>query len=274
MELLYKEAKGMVDVSKSKADLALRREGYLTEQVRRVADSFKCEYSTRSRVLLRCCSPCDSCCVLAVIQFDPVMEQRRVASRLSSDQHTTGDLESSFWADRGRGHVLALLEVRAQQLEDFFASCKDSLAAVYETMYPLDAQPDRLYLLIRQFSNRDAMEGHVTAMRISGAEAALSMIRIYIPDVNLNVLSGPLPPSPSGGDWQMEPIYREVRGLAVLITRRFAYEDARLRMLRREEQATEEERQRARLWREGERELRRFRHRREHGADAGSSGAP
>ena len=52
MERLYKEAKGMVDVSKSKDELALRREGYLIEQVRRVADSFECEYSPRSRVLL------------------------------------------------------------------------------------------------------------------------------------------------------------------------------------------------------------------------------
>ena len=83
-------------------------------------------------------------------------------------------------------------------------------------------------------------------MRVAGAEAALSMIRIYISDADLNVLSCPLPPSPSGGDWQMEPIYREVRGLAVLITRRFSYEDARLRMLRRDEQAAEEERRRAR----------------------------
>ena len=48
MERLYKEAKGMIDVSKSKAELALRREGYLIEQVRRVANSFKCEYSPRS----------------------------------------------------------------------------------------------------------------------------------------------------------------------------------------------------------------------------------
>ena len=202
------------------------------------------------------------------------MEQRRVASRLSSDQHTAGDPVSSFWADRGRGHVLALLEVRAQQLEDFFASCKDSLAAVYETMYPLDSQPEKLYLLIRQLANHDAVEGHVAAMRVAGAESALSMIRIYLPDAYLSVLSGPLPPSPNGGDWQMEPIYREVRGLAVLITHRFAYEDARLWMLRREEQAAEEERQCARLRREGERELRRFRHRHGRGADAGSSGAP
>ena len=99
--------------------------------------------------------------------------------------------------------------------------------------------------MIRQLANRDAIEGHVTAMRVAGAESALSMIRIYIPDADLNVLSGPLPPSPSGGDWQMESIYREVRGLAVLITRRFSYEDARLRMLRREEQDAEEERLRA-----------------------------
>ena len=48
MERLYKEAKGIIDVSKSKAELALRREGYLIEQVRRVADSFKCEHPPRS----------------------------------------------------------------------------------------------------------------------------------------------------------------------------------------------------------------------------------
>ena len=114
----------------------------------------------------------------------------------------------------------------------------------------------------------------MTAMRVSRAEAALSMIRIYIPDVHLNVLSCPLPPSPSGGDWQMEPIYREVHELAVIITRRFVYEDARLRMLRMGEQAAEEERHRLRLRREGECELRCFMHRRERGADAGSSGAP
>ena len=48
MERLYKESKGIVDVSKSKAELALRREGYLIEQVRHVADSFKCEHPPRS----------------------------------------------------------------------------------------------------------------------------------------------------------------------------------------------------------------------------------
>ena len=78
-------------------------------------------------------------------------------------------------------------------------------------------------------------------MRVAGAESSLSMIRMYIPDANLSTLSGPLPPSLSGGDWQMGPIYQEVHDLAVLITRCFSYEDARLRMLRREEQAAEEE---------------------------------
>ena len=175
-----------------------------------------------------------------------MVEQRRVSSFFSSDHHSAGSLESSFWADRGRGHVLALLQVRAQQLEGFFASCKDSLAAVYETMYPLDAQPEKLYLLIRQLANRDAVEGHVTAMRVAGAESALSMIRMYLPDADLSVLSGPLPPSPSGGDWQMRPIYQEVHDLAVLITRRFSYEYAQLRMLRREEQSAEEENRRTR----------------------------
>ena len=72
--------------------------------------------------------------------------------------------------------MLALLQVRAQQLEGFFTSCKDSLSALYETMYPLDAQPEKLYQLIRQLANRDAIEGHVTAMRVAGAESALSMI--------------------------------------------------------------------------------------------------
>ena len=183
---------------------------------------------------------------MVVIQFDPVVEQRRISSFLSSDHHSAGSLESSFWADRDRGHVLALLQVRAQQLEGFFTSCQASLTAVYEAMYPLDAQPEKLYQLICKLADRDAVEGCVTAMRVAGAESALSMIRIYLPDADLRVLSNPLPPSPSGGDWQMEPIYREVHDLAVLITRRFSYEDARLRMLRREKQAAEEENRRTR----------------------------
>ena len=48
MERLYKEAKGIIDVSKSKAELALRREGYLIKQVRQVAKNFKCEHPPRS----------------------------------------------------------------------------------------------------------------------------------------------------------------------------------------------------------------------------------
>ena len=165
-----------------------------------------------------------------------MVEQRRVSSLLSSERHSAGSLESSFWADRDRGHVLALLQVRAQQLEGFFASCRNSLAAVYEAMYPLDAQPEELYHLIRRLADHEAVESRVTAMRVAGAESALSMIRMYLPDANLNTLFGPLPPAPNGGDWQMGPIYQEVRYLAVLITRRFSYEDARLRALRREEQ--------------------------------------
>ena len=99
-------------------------------------------------------------------------------------------------------------------------------------MYPLDVRPERLYHLIRKLSDRDSVESCVTAMRVAGAEAALAMIRMYLPDVDLNVVFGPLPPSPDGGDWQMEPIYREVHDLVVLITDHFSYEDARLRALR------------------------------------------
>ena len=44
---LYKEAKGVIDVSRSKAELALHREAYLIDQVRRVADSFKCEHPSQ-----------------------------------------------------------------------------------------------------------------------------------------------------------------------------------------------------------------------------------
>ena len=103
-------------------------------------------------------------------------------------------------------------------------------------MYPLDAQPDKLYHLIRKLADHDAVEGRVTAMRVAGAEAALAMIRMYLPDVDLSALLGPLPSTPDGGDWQMGPIYQEVHDLAVLITDRFSYEDARLRALRMEDQ--------------------------------------
>ena len=169
---------------------------------------------------------------LAVIQFDPVMEQRRVSSLLSSNHHSTNSIESSFWADRDRGHLLALLQVRAQHLESFFTSCKDSLFTVYEAMYPLDARPERLYHLVRKLSDRASVESCITAMRVAGAEAALAMIRMYLPGVNLRSLFDPIPPSPGGGDWQMGPIYQEVHDLAVLITDRFTYEDARLRSFR------------------------------------------
>ena len=155
-----------------------------------------------------------------------------MSSLLSSEHHSASSLESSFCADRDRGHVLALLQVRAQQLEGFFASCRNSLAAVYEAMYPLDAQPEKLYHLIRKLADHDAVEGRITAMRVAGAEAALAMIRMYLPGVDLNAVFGPLPSAPDGGDWQMEPIYREVHDLAVLITDHFSYEDARLRALR------------------------------------------
>ena len=160
-----------------------------------------------------------------------MVEQRRVSSLLSSDRNLASSLESSFWADRDRGHVLALLQVHAQQLEGFFVAWKNSLAAVYEAMYPLDAQPKKLYHLIRKLADHNAVEGRVTAMRVVGAEVALAMIRMYLPDADLNALFGPLPPASGGGDWQMGPIYQEVHDLAVLITDRFSYEDARLRAL-------------------------------------------
>ena len=47
-ERLYKEAKGIIDVARSKAELALCRDVYLIAQVRRVADSFKCERPSKS----------------------------------------------------------------------------------------------------------------------------------------------------------------------------------------------------------------------------------
>ena len=77
-------------------------------------------------------------------------------------------------------------------------------------MYPLDARPEKLYHLIRKLADRDSVESCVTAMRVAGAEAALAMIRMYLPDADLHALFGPIPSSPDGGDWQMGPIYQEV----------------------------------------------------------------
>ena len=76
--------------------------------------------------------------LFAVARLDGEEEGKRVAHlvevlRKLSDMSN----EVSFWSDPPKCEAVALLQVRAQQMEDLVERCRGAFARLYDAMFPL-----------------------------------------------------------------------------------------------------------------------------------------
>ena len=103
----------------------------------------------------------------------------------------------TLWSDRNKGYIVAFLQDRIRQVEDFFERCLATLALIYESMFPLNPVPVGLVALMQLFSYGAAIKGFVPAQLIAGAEMALALVRVHRPDVNLDIVMSGFPPGPA-----------------------------------------------------------------------------
>jgi hypothetical protein len=147
--------------------------------------------------------------------MDPSEEARRVSAFVESLQTSLSFDGATFFADRDKGRVLALLLDRVQRVENFVESCRAAVALVHRVIFPLNRQPRNIADLIRRFKDGSAVRSFVCQHLIGGAQAALVFVRVRYPDVDMAIVDD-LPVTPDGRV-DMTPHYASCRRAAIAI---------------------------------------------------------
>ena len=154
------------------------------------------------------------CAVVAGANLAPREEKERIAVRVNC--LTQQDMEAGgfFWMDRDRAIVLATVQDRVYQVSRVLRQVQTSLSSVLHVMFPLDAVPTTLAGLLTKFRSASNVKELVRQQLVAGVKAALSLVRVHRPDVDLAAVATGPPPRPDGGEWNMRPHYAAVRQYA------------------------------------------------------------
>ena len=107
-------------------------------------------------------------------------ENRRITNRVNALANLSGDLDV-FWTDRSFASAMVKFRDRVDQVHKFFETCRDSLAMVWETMFPLDPKPQGLLPLLKEFKNPAKVQCLVRRELVSGAKVAFCVRSCSIP---------------------------------------------------------------------------------------------
>src|SRR3954466_2004356 len=112
--------------------------------------------------------------------------------------------------DRDHAMVLATVQDRAHQVSRVLRQVKTSLASILHVMFPLDEAPSTLWGLLAKFRDVRHVRELVRHQLVAGVKAALFLVRLHRPDVNLAAVAAGPPPRSYGGLWDMRPHYAAV----------------------------------------------------------------
>ena len=131
---------------------------------------------------------------LVVARLDEEEEGKRVAHLAEVLRKlSTLSNEITFWSDRPKCEAVALLQVRAQQIEDLVERCRSTLARLYDAMFPLNPVMVDIGSLLEKFGHGQEVMNSVRAQIAAGAEVALAFVRSRYPAVDFAaVATGPL----------------------------------------------------------------------------------
>ena len=119
------------------------------------------------------------------------VDEAAEANRVNARVEALSDLarpHQIFWKDRSRTSVLVQFQDRVEQVHSFFWTCRDKLAMVYRTMFPLNRQPNTLPQLFKVFKDAAEVRTLVRNQMIAGAEAALVFVHDADPTLDLTLL--------------------------------------------------------------------------------------
>ena len=100
----------------------------------------------------------------AVAHLDEEEEGKRLA-HLAEVLRTLSEMstEITFWSDPTKREAVALLQVRAQQIEDLVERCLSTLARLYDAMFPLNPVPVGIRSLLEKFGHGQEVMNFVRA---------------------------------------------------------------------------------------------------------------
>ena len=211
VEQLLKVVRGTSAIFKSKAEKAAEREKFLLDEITRASERLLCKQSQSPRVF--------AFALFLVLKFlrvcvgtriDPCEEPQLVRNRLNTLCDVASWAAPSFWSDRPKGYVLALLQDRVEQVSEFIECCRSALAMVHDALFPLNPASQGLAPLMRKFCRGEAIYDFVREQLIAGAKPALAFVHVHHPGIDLKVVGRGLPPAPGGGDVKMEAHYEAV----------------------------------------------------------------
>ena len=88
--------------------------------------------------------------------------------------------------------VLATVQDRVHQVSCVLRQATTSLASILHVMFPLDEAPLTLWGMLAKFRDVHHVRELVRHQLVAGVKAALSLVRLHRPDVNLAaVAAGP-----------------------------------------------------------------------------------
>ena len=98
-----------------------------------------------------------------------------------------------FWSDKSKAAVVVQFQDRVEQVRAFFEKCRTSLAMVYETMFPLNPQPETLFALMTKFRTPAEVRLLVRNQLIAGAETAFGFVQFRYPTLDLLLIANANP---------------------------------------------------------------------------------
>ena len=151
---------------------------------------------------------------IAGANLAPKEEKERVVVRINC--LTQQDMEAGgfFWMDHDHAMVLATVQDRVHQVSRVLRQSKSSLASVLHLMFPLDEAPATHWGLLAKFRDVHHVRELVRHQLVARVKAALSLVRLHRPDVDLATVAAGPPPRPDGGMWDMRLHYAAVRQYA------------------------------------------------------------
>ena len=175
-------------LAKSKGELALQCEKFAREELVKATDSLGCKYPMIFvfKFFVGIDLMTRSLCA-AVVNIDEAAETRRVHARVEALSELAQP-HQVFWKDKSRARALVQFRDRVEQVHSFFGTCRDKLAMIYQTMFPLNPQPNSLPQLMEKFNDPIVVRTLVRSQLIAGAEVALAFLHDAYPTLDLTLI--------------------------------------------------------------------------------------
>ena len=118
------------------------------------------------------------------MRVDPAEEGRRVDARLKALNAPSSS---------ARDLVLALLHDRVKQAESFTEWCRERLAMVQRSLFPLNPAPSTPEGLFSWYRNPRQVRQKVREQLVNGAIVALAFVRVHCPSLDIAKICRGLP---------------------------------------------------------------------------------